>query len=94
MPGRFPARLVEDLWRLRCSTGWAHGSIWTHPRGFELRILWNGSLVWTGVRADLAASQQDARAARRRLERDGHEGLATFAVTPDLPRKPSKPTKK
>lgn len=93
MPGRFPARLVEDLWRLRCSTGWAHGSIWTHPRGFELRILWNGSTAWTGVRTDLASSQQDARAARLRLERDGRDGLAAFAVTPEPPSKPSKPSK-
>ena len=93
MPGRFPARLVEDLWRLRCSTGWAHGSIWTHARGFELRILWNGALAWTGVRAELAASQDDARTARRRLEREGRAALATLAGPPSPGSPPNKPRK-
>jgi hypothetical protein len=78
MAARFQPVLVEDLWRIRCSTGWAHGSIWTHARGFEVRILWDGEPVWSGVRDDLDHAQQDARTAKTRLERDGRDALATL----------------
>jgi hypothetical protein len=85
MPGRFPSRLVEDLWRLRCSTGWAHGSIWTHARGYQLRILRDGRPVWAAVGADLARAQHEARIVKQRLERDGFDSLATLEMTPDPP---------
>ena len=85
MPGRFPSRLVEDLWRLRCSTGWAHGSIWTHARGYEVRILRDGRSVWAAVRPDMTQARQEARAAKRRIERDGFDGLTTLEATPDPP---------
>lgn len=91
MPSRFPARLIEDLWRTRCSTGWAHGSIWTHRRGVELRILWDGQPVWSSTHADLALARQDADAARRRLERDGYAGLASLESTDRPPRRRRQP---
>lgn len=81
MAGRFPARLVEDLWRIRCSTGWAHGSIWTHRRGFELRVLWDGRAVRSCVHEDLQHVRQDARSLERSLGRDGYDGLAAFDGT-------------
>jgi hypothetical protein len=75
MAARFRPVLVEDMWRIRCSSGWAHGSIWTHARGFELRILWDGEAVWSNVRDELDRAQQDARSAKTRLERDGRDAL-------------------
>jgi hypothetical protein len=83
MAARFRPVLVEDLWRLRCSNGWAHGSIWTHARGFELRILWDGEALWSRVHGQLDHAHEDGRAAKTRLERDGRDAVAGLEA--DLP---------
>jgi hypothetical protein len=71
----FQASLVEELWRVRCGDGAAHASIWTHPKGWELRVLWDGLPAAKLRHADLPALHRAAHDARVRLLRDGRQGL-------------------
>jgi hypothetical protein len=72
----FQASLVEELWRVRCGDGTAHASIWTHPRGWELRVLWEGLPAAHLLQAHLPDLHRAAVDARVRLLRDGRRGLA------------------
>jgi hypothetical protein len=70
----FQQRPVQALWRTRRSDGWVHAEIWI-PIGWELRVLWNGDLVWSRGNADLAEAHREADEAKIRIERAGRESL-------------------
>jgi hypothetical protein len=61
-------RPVEALWRIRCSDGWAHAEIWTHPIGWECRIYWDGELQRSQAYRESADAYKDAEDTRVRLE--------------------------
>jgi hypothetical protein len=51
---------VAELWRLDTSECRASAELWTHPHGWELRVLWNGDLGWSQVYKTPAAARADA----------------------------------
>ena len=71
----FQPRPVQATWRIRCSDGWAHGEIWTHPIGWEFRVYWDGELQRSQAYRDVADAQHDADETRARLDGYNRERL-------------------
>jgi hypothetical protein len=66
---------VQALWGVRCSDGWAHCEIWTHPIGWECRIYWDGELQRSQAYKDIRDAHQDADDTKARLESYNSERL-------------------
>jgi hypothetical protein len=76
----FQAALVEELWRVRCGDGSAHASIWTHPVGWELRILFDGLLAARRRGTALPDLHRAAQDARVRVLQDGRQALVELSA--------------
>ena len=68
-------RQIRALWRIRVSDGWAHAELWTHPIGWELRVLWDGELNGSRAFRDIRDAHREAAETLARLEGYNRERL-------------------
>lgn len=72
----FESRPVTAQWRIRISDEWVHVELWTHPVGWEVRLLWNGELARSCAYDDAAEAVQDMELIKARLEEWNRERWA------------------
>ncbi|MGH9160537.1 MAG: hypothetical protein ACRD2X_11220 [Vicinamibacteraceae bacterium] len=62
---------LEIYWTLALEENSARAELWTHPLGYELRILSDHVFRWGHVYRQRDGADHDADVARRRLEEKG-----------------------
>jgi hypothetical protein len=63
-----PPERLRVLWLIRFDSSAVAAELWTHPHGWEVRVLWNGQLSHSQVFENLVTAHHEAHETRKRLE--------------------------